>query len=86
MHDPEKRNVPKLHKDRKETGNALFKANKYREAQALYSEALEVDPLNSGMNSKLYYNRALVNSKIGDLRGAIAIVIGTIQSFGNEYT
>src|SRR6201992_838211 len=32
----------------KEEGNSLFKASKYREAVNMYSQALEVDPLNRG--------------------------------------
>lgn len=51
-------------KERKEQGNALFKSCKYREALAIYTEALAIDPLNKDINSKLYYNRALVNTKV----------------------
>lgn len=35
-----------------------------RDAQTAYSEALAIDPLNKDMNSKLFYNRALVNSRL----------------------
>jgi len=59
-------------KEKKENGNALFKGGKYREAQFIYTEALAIDPINADTNSKLYYNRALVNSKIGNIRDAIA--------------
>ncbi|CAD7078799.1 unnamed protein product [Hermetia illucens] len=59
-------------KDKKERGNTQFKAGKYREAHALYTEALNIDPFNKDINSKLYYNRALVNSKLGNLREAVA--------------
>ncbi|XP_058125350.1 dnaJ homolog subfamily C member 7 isoform X2 [Anopheles ziemanni] len=58
-------------KEKKETGNELFKTGKFRPALTTYSEALEIDPLNKDINSKLYYNRALVNSKLGNLREAI---------------
>lgn len=51
-------------KEKKEQGNELFKTGKYREALALYSEALAIDPLNKVINSKLYFNRALVNTKV----------------------
>ncbi|XP_052898822.1 dnaJ homolog subfamily C member 7 isoform X3 [Anopheles moucheti] len=58
-------------KEKKESGNELFKTGKYREALATYTAALELDPQNKDINSKLYYNRALVNSKLGNLREAI---------------
>lgn len=51
-------------KDKKEQGNEHFKTGKYREALAIYTEALNIDPLNKEINSKLYYNRALVNTKV----------------------
>lgn len=59
-------------KERKEQGNELFKSGKYREANTIYSEALQVDTLNTEVNSKLHYNRALVNTKLGNLSEAIA--------------
>lgn len=59
-------------KEKKESGNALFKNGQYREARETYTEALAIDSLNTDTNSKLYYNRALVNSKIGNIRDAIA--------------
>uniref|UniRef100_A0A8D8JL34 DnaJ homolog subfamily C member 7 n=2 Tax=Culex pipiens TaxID=7175 RepID=A0A8D8JL34_CULPI len=58
-------------KERKEKGNEMFKGGKFREAHAVYSEALALDPLNKDINSKLYYNRALVNSRLGNIRDAI---------------
>ncbi|XP_055849006.1 dnaJ homolog subfamily C member 7 isoform X3 [Episyrphus balteatus] len=61
----------KLLKEKKESGNVLFKSGRFREALTVYTDALEIDPFNKDMNSKLYYNRALVNSKIGSLREAI---------------
>jgi DnaJ family protein C protein 7 len=51
-------------RDRKEEGNERFKTGKFREALAIYSEALAIDPLNKEINSKLFYNRALVNTKV----------------------
>lgn len=51
-------------KERKEQGNECFKTGKYREALTIYTEALNIDPLNKEINSKLYYNRALVNNKV----------------------
>ncbi|XP_065075263.1 dnaJ homolog subfamily C member 7-like isoform X1 [Ochlerotatus camptorhynchus] len=58
-------------KERKEKGNELFKSAKFKDAQLVYTEALALDPLNKEINSKLFYNRALVNSKLGNIRDAI---------------
>lgn len=58
-------------RDRKEEGNESFKAGKYREALSIYTEALSIDPLNKEINSKLYYNRALVNTKLSNLNDAV---------------
>lgn len=55
-------------KDKKEAGKTAFKSGKFREALTLYSDALLIDPSNNNMNCKLYYNRALVNYKINNLR------------------
>lgn len=51
-------------KEKKEQGNECFKTGKYREALAIYSEALTIDTVNKDINSKLLYNRALVNTKV----------------------
>ncbi|XP_058059184.1 dnaJ homolog subfamily C member 7 isoform X1 [Anopheles bellator] len=59
-------------KETKESGNELFKTGKYRKALEVYTEALALDQQNKDINSKLYYNRALVNSKLGNLRDAIS--------------
>uniref|UniRef100_A0A182PZF8 J domain-containing protein n=1 Tax=Anopheles farauti TaxID=69004 RepID=A0A182PZF8_9DIPT len=59
-------------KEKKETGNEQFKSGNYRQALVTYSEALEVDSQNKDICSKLYYNRALVNSKLDNLREAIS--------------
>lgn len=58
-------------KEKKQTGNELYTAGKFREAQVVYTDALTVDPLNKDINSKLYYNRALVNVKCGNINDAI---------------
>ncbi|XP_004526657.1 dnaJ homolog subfamily C member 7 isoform X3 [Ceratitis capitata] len=68
----EMRNKSKALKEMKENGNTLFKSGRFREAQTVYTEALKIDEFNKDINSKLLYNRALVNSKIGSLRDAIA--------------
>lgn len=61
-------------------GNQLFKAKKFREAHKAYTEALEIDPLNNDINSKLFYNRALMNSKLGNIRDAIADCTEALKS------
>lgn len=54
------------------TGNKLYKAGKFPEAYTMYTEALKIDRSNSATNSELSFNRALVSSKIGNFRDAIA--------------
>ncbi|XP_022103561.1 dnaJ homolog subfamily C member 7-like isoform X2 [Acanthaster planci] len=54
----------KLLKSKKEEGNEMFKRGNYQEAYGLYTEALQVDPLNVNTNAKLYCNRATVCSKL----------------------
>lgn len=44
-------------KKKKEDGNEAFKSFKFQEAVKLYTEALEIDPLNKKTNAKLYFNR-----------------------------
>lgn len=65
------RQKSKALKEKKEKGNELFKVGKHRDALVLYNEALAIDPLNKDTNSKLYYNRALVNTKLGNLKDAV---------------
>lgn len=42
----------------------LFRQGNHQEAYKVYSEALDIDPLNTLTNAKLYCNRALVGSKV----------------------
>jgi DnaJ homolog subfamily C member 7 len=56
----------------KADGNAEYKAGRWQAAIDKYSEALEVDPLNKGTNSKLLQNRALCRVQLKDYKGAIA--------------
>ena len=49
---------------KKEEGNKAFRAGKHAEAYKLYTEALEIDPNNVYVNSKLYNNRATVSCKV----------------------
>ena len=48
----------------KEQGNEAFKTGNNELAKDLYTQALAVDTKNSNINSKLYYNRALVLAKV----------------------
>lgn len=59
-------------KTKKEEGNLAFKKGKLPEALQLYSEALEIDPANKSTNSKLYFNRATVQSRLNKTAEAIA--------------
>jgi DnaJ family protein C protein 7 len=56
----------------KADGNADYKAGRWQAAIDKYSEALEVDPLNKGTNSKLLQNRALCRVQLKDYKGAIS--------------
>lgn len=49
----------------KEEGNEAFKKGKYEEACSSYTEALEIDPDNKYINSKIYCNRATSQAKVG---------------------
>ena len=59
-----KRAVCKRLVEVKTRGNTAFKAQNFEEACNIYTEALQVDPLNKITNAKLYFNRALARSKI----------------------
>ena len=48
----------------KEEGNTAFKTGRYKQAVELYGQALEVDPNNKGINSKLHQNRAMASIKV----------------------
>lgn len=56
----------------KADGNSEYKAGRFAAAIDKYSEALEVDPLNKGTNSKLLQNRALCRVQLKDYKGAIS--------------
>jgi len=59
-------------KTKKEEGNTAFKAGQLDQAYTLYSEALNIDPLNRFVNSKLYFNRATVSAKQKKVEQSIA--------------
>ena len=48
----------------KEEGNTAFKGGRFKQAVGLYSQALEVDPINKGTNSKILQNRAMASIKV----------------------
>lgn len=58
-------------KQKKEKGNAAFKAGKLAEAHTLYTEALAIDPCNKFTNAKLYFNRATVAAKLNRLEDSV---------------
>ncbi|CAN8000469.1 unnamed protein product [Ixodes pacificus] len=58
-------------KAKKDEGNEAFNAGNYQEAYNIYTSALAVDPGNRLANSKLYFNRATVCSKINQLNQAV---------------
>lgn len=64
--------IAKSLKKKKEEGNTAFNAGQLDEAYRLYSEALEIDPLNKSYNAKLYFNRATVLSKQKKTEATIA--------------
>ncbi|KAG2236342.1 hypothetical protein INT48_001406 [Thamnidium elegans] len=49
--------------NQKEAGNVAFKANQLDEAYEAYTAAMEIDPKNDHINSRLYSNRAAVLQK-----------------------
>ena len=51
-------------KQKKEEGNVAFKSGQLEDAYTLYSEALQIDPLNKYTNAKLFFNRATVAAKV----------------------
>jgi DnaJ family protein C protein 7 len=57
---------------RKEEGNKAYTAGRLEEAYSLYTEALVIDPSNKSINAKLFYNRAMVCSRLGRFNEAVA--------------
>lgn len=55
----------------KEEGNAAFKAKDYRRAIDLYGQALDVDPKNKDMNSKILQNRAQAFINLKEYESAV---------------
>ncbi|KZF24144.1 TPR-like protein [Xylona heveae TC161] len=65
------RMVQKLDRMKSE-GNAAFQGRRYQEAVDMYTQALQVDPSNKGINSKLLQNRAMASIKLKNFKQAIA--------------
>jgi DnaJ family protein C protein 7 len=55
-----------------EDGNKAYAAGRLEEAYSLYTEALGIDPTNRSINAKLFYNRAIVSSRLDRLNEATA--------------
>lgn len=64
---------------KKENGHNLFKAGQFDEARIMFTEALQIDPSNVNFNSMMYFNRALVESKMGNHENAIADCTSTLK-------
>lgn len=58
-------------KSKKDLGDNLFNAGRFSDAHQIYTEAIEIDPLNAIINLRLYFSRALTNSNIGNYQNAI---------------
>lgn len=56
---------------KKQEGNESFSKGQHQKAYDIYTEALQIDPVNKATNAKLYYNRALVGSKLKKTEEAI---------------
>ncbi|XP_031561441.1 dnaJ homolog subfamily C member 7-like [Actinia tenebrosa] len=70
---------------KKKEGNDAFGSGQYQKAYDLYTEALEIDPLNKYTNAKIYYNRAVVGSKINKMEQAIEDCTKAVE-LDNSYT
>lgn len=66
-------------KEKKEIADNLFKNKEFNKAIDFYTEALQIDLQNENINSKLYFNRALANSKIGMIQNSIADSTNTLK-------
>jgi DnaJ family protein C protein 7 len=55
-----------------EDGNKAYNEGRFSEAYSTYTEALKLEPKNNLANMKLFYNRALVCSRLSRLTEAVA--------------
>lgn len=58
-------------KEKKDQGDRLFRAGKFKEACEKYTEALKVNKMSKDFKSKLLFNRALMDSKLGNFLNSI---------------
>ena len=56
----------------KQCGNDAFRNQDFKKANDLYTQALNIDPINKLTNSKLYCNRGVVNFKLGKYEECIS--------------
>jgi len=63
----------------KAAANASFKAGRYAEAVEGYGTALEIDPSNDDLNSKLHCNRANASNKLGKFEDAVKDATAAIE-------
>lgn len=61
----------KLLKKKKEEGNEAYKNNRIQEAINLYTEALQIDPLNKKTNAKLHFNKAVALARLSHTKEAV---------------
>lgn len=57
-------NKMKAIKSKKEEASAHLKSGKVQEALAMYTEAVNVDPKNDQVNSKIHFNIGVCHSKV----------------------
>jgi len=55
----------------KKEGNESLKQGEYQKAYSKYSEAIEIDPKATNLNSQLYCNRAAAAQKLNDHKLAV---------------
>ncbi|XP_046859863.1 dnaJ homolog subfamily C member 7-like [Xenia sp. Carnegie-2017] len=65
------RKKAKLLQATKDNGNNAYKRGNFEEAYSIYTNALTIDPNNVSTSAKLYYNRAVVASKLNKMTEAI---------------
>ncbi len=92
--DPDNKNIRNFYKkikeieEKKEAGATAFKSSNYTDAISLWSECIDLDPLNDSYNVKLYNNRASALSKVKKYQEAIADLdkaIGIDDSYTKAY-
>lgn len=64
-------NRAKVLVQRKEEGDKAHAAGRYKEAYDIYTKALQIEPNNNSVNTKLFVSRAMVCSKLGRFNEAV---------------